>query len=78
LLSETDSIPRIGQVVRILQGREAGHYRFLVIDGRYVLVADGENVNMIDQRERAHIILNYGLYVSRSPKQPSRYWSCHK
>ena len=44
MLNEADSIPRIGQVVRILQGREAGQYAVVLklIDDRYVLLADGE------------------------------------
>ncbi|WP_010529009.1 KOW domain-containing RNA-binding protein [Lentibacillus jeotgali] len=43
-MNEADSIPRIGQVVRILQGREAGQYAVVLklIDDRYVLLADGE------------------------------------
>ncbi|SFE40718.1 Ribosomal protein L14E/L6E/L27E [Lentibacillus persicus] len=43
-MNEADSIPRIGQVVRILQGREAGQYAIVLklIDDRYVLLADGE------------------------------------
>lgn len=44
MLNEADSIPRIGQVVRILQGREAGQYAIVLklIDDRYALLADGE------------------------------------
>ncbi|WP_099156775.1 MULTISPECIES: KOW domain-containing RNA-binding protein [Virgibacillus] len=43
-MSEDDSIPLIGQVVRIMQGREAGQYAVVIkmIDDRYVLLADGE------------------------------------
>ncbi|MBP1950027.1 hypothetical protein SAMN05216232_0056 [Virgibacillus subterraneus] len=43
-MSEADSIPRIGQVVRIKQGREAGQYAVVLkmIDDRFVLLADGE------------------------------------
>ncbi|TQS76052.1 RNA-binding protein [Ornithinibacillus gellani] len=43
-MSEEDSIPRIGQVVRIKQGREAGQYAIIlkIVDERYVLLADGE------------------------------------
>ncbi|ALX49373.1 KOW domain-containing RNA-binding protein [Lentibacillus amyloliquefaciens] len=43
-MNEADSIPRIGQVVRILQGREAGQYAIVLklIDDRYALLADGE------------------------------------
>lgn len=39
-----DGIPRIGEVVRILRGREAGQYAIIidVIDDRFVLLADGE------------------------------------
>ncbi len=44
MLSEADSIPRIGQVVRIKQGREAGQYAIILklLDDRFVLLADGE------------------------------------
>lgn len=43
-MGEADSVPRIGQVVRIMQGRERGQYAIVirVIDDRYVLLADGE------------------------------------
>lgn len=44
MLSETDPVPRIGQVVRIMQGREAGQYAVVLnlVDDRFVLLADGE------------------------------------
>ncbi|GAB3795717.1 KOW domain-containing RNA-binding protein [Virgibacillus kimchii] len=43
-MNEDDSIPLIGQVVRIKQGREAGQFAVIiqVVDDRYVLLADGE------------------------------------
>ncbi|AUJ24376.1 hypothetical protein CAI16_15755 [Virgibacillus dokdonensis] len=43
-MNEDDSIPRIGQVVRIMQGREAGQYAVVIksVDDKYVLLADGE------------------------------------
>ncbi|CDQ41399.1 MULTISPECIES: KOW domain-containing RNA-binding protein [Virgibacillus] len=43
-MNEDDSIPLIGQVVRIMQGREAGQYAVVIkfIDDKYVLLADGE------------------------------------
>ncbi|PAV27880.1 RNA-binding protein [Virgibacillus profundi] len=43
-MNEDDSIPLIGQVVRIMQGREAGQYAIVIklVDNRYVLLADGE------------------------------------
>ncbi len=44
MLNEDGSIPRIGEVVRIVQGREAGQYAVVMnlIDDRFVLLADGE------------------------------------
>lgn len=43
MLSETDSIPRIGQVVRITKGREFGQYAVVIkVIDRFVLLADGE------------------------------------
>ncbi|WP_199690170.1 KOW domain-containing RNA-binding protein [Roseburia sp. 1XD42-34] len=44
MLNEDDSIPLIGQVVRIMQGREAGQYAVVIksVDDKYVLLADGE------------------------------------
>ncbi|MFD2627703.1 KOW motif-containing protein [Oceanobacillus kapialis] len=43
-MNEDDSIPLIGQVVRIMQGREAGQYAVVIkiLEDRYVLLADGE------------------------------------
>lgn len=44
MLNESDSVPRVGQVVRIRQGREAGQFAVVIrmIDERFVLLADGE------------------------------------
>lgn len=43
-LSESESSPRIGQVVRIERGREAGQYAVIIdfVDDGFVLLADGE------------------------------------
>ncbi|MBA2176949.1 RNA-binding protein [Halobacillus locisalis] len=43
-MNESESSPRLGQIVRIVQGREAGQYAVVidVLDGRFVLLADGE------------------------------------
>ncbi|MBU5267612.1 KOW domain-containing RNA-binding protein [Virgibacillus proomii] len=43
-MKEDDSIPLIGQVVRIMQGRDAGQYAVVInlVDDKYVLLADGE------------------------------------
>lgn len=43
-MSETESSPRIGQVVEIKQGREVGQFAIVIeiLDDRFVLLADGE------------------------------------
>lgn len=43
-MSEADSSLRLGQVVRIMQGREAGQYAIIIkeLDDRFVILADGE------------------------------------
>lgn len=43
-MNDTESRPKIGQVVQILQGREAGQYAIVIniVDDRFVLLADGE------------------------------------
>lgn len=61
MLSEVDGIPRIGQVVRILQGREAGQYAIILktIDDRFVLLADGEKrkYDSPKKKNRSHVEL---------------------
>ncbi|WP_101846996.1 KOW domain-containing RNA-binding protein [Halobacillus sp. Marseille-P3879] len=43
-MNESESSPRIGQVVRIVQGREAGQYAVIIdiLEDRFLLLADGE------------------------------------
>ena len=43
-MNESESSPRIGQIVRIVQGREAGQYAIIIeiMDDRFVMLADGE------------------------------------
>lgn len=43
-MSETESSPRIGQFVRVQQGRDAGHVYVIIriLDERFVLIADGD------------------------------------
>ncbi|KGP72468.1 KOW domain-containing RNA-binding protein [Pontibacillus yanchengensis] len=43
-MNEAESSPRIGQIVRVLQGREVEQYMIIigVVDNRFVLLADGE------------------------------------
>lgn len=43
-MNESDSSLRLGQIVRIMQGREAGQYAIVIkkLDDRFVELADGE------------------------------------
>ena len=43
-MSDTDSSPRIGQIVRVVRGREVGQFAVIIglVDERFVLLADGE------------------------------------
>lgn len=43
-MNESDSSPRIGQIARMLMGRDAGQFAVIihVIDQRFVMVADGD------------------------------------
>lgn len=43
-MEEAASVPELGQVVQIMQGRETGQYAVVIkiVDERYVLLADGE------------------------------------
>jgi ribosomal protein L14E/L6E/L27E len=44
MVSESDSVPNIGQLVRILKGRDADRLGVIIgiLDERFVLVADGD------------------------------------
>lgn len=41
---DSESSPRIGQLVRVLQGREEGQFAVIIkiLDERFVLIADGD------------------------------------
>ncbi|MRG88038.1 KOW domain-containing RNA-binding protein [Salinibacillus xinjiangensis] len=43
-MSESESSPRIGQIVRVVQGREFGQYAVIIdiVDERFVSLADGD------------------------------------
>ncbi|KAB8127650.1 RNA-binding protein [Gracilibacillus oryzae] len=43
-MSESERYPELGQVVQILQGREAGQFAIVIkkLDSRFVLLADGD------------------------------------
>ena len=58
-MSESESSPQVGQIVRILQGREAGQYAVVIqiVDDRFILIADGEKrkYDKPKKKNRSHI-----------------------
>jgi large subunit ribosomal protein L14e len=44
MVSEPGPIPRVGQIVQILRGRDAGQFSIIVsvVDEKFVLIADGD------------------------------------
>lgn len=44
MVEPTRSVPQVGQIVRILSGRDQGRYAVVirVLDDRFVLIADGK------------------------------------
>jgi len=69
-LSETDSIPEFGQLVKILQGRDAGKYAIVIgkIDSRYVLLADGDKRKFDRPKKKNVQHIEYMNYVSPEVK----------
>lgn len=63
-MSVEDSVPRIGQIVRITHGREAEKYAIVirVIDEKYVMLADGDKrkFDRPKKKNSSHIeMMNY-------------------
>ncbi|MFE1246236.1 KOW motif-containing protein [Fictibacillus sp. NPDC058756] len=56
MVSESDSVPNLGQLVRILKGRDADRLGVIVgiLDGRFVLVADGDK-RKFDRAKRKNL-----------------------
>jgi large subunit ribosomal protein L14e len=63
---ESDSIPRIGQIVRVLRGRDAEKLAVVIAleDSRFVRIADGDK-RKFDLSKRKNILhLQFYDYVS--------------
>jgi large subunit ribosomal protein L14e len=56
MVSESDSVPNLGQMVRILKGRDADRLGVIVgiLDERFVLVADGDK-RKFDRAKRKNL-----------------------
>ncbi|SEO75727.1 hypothetical protein SAMN04488134_11265 [Amphibacillus marinus] len=65
-MNDKDSRPAIGQVVQILQGREAGQYAIVIriVDDRFVLLADGEKRKYDQPKQKSFNHINPTPYIS--------------
>lgn len=56
-MNDPDSSPRVGQLVKILRGKDADQYSVIVevIDGRFVRIADGDR-RKFDRAKKKNII----------------------
>lgn len=64
----TDKSPRLGQFVRVIQGRDSGQYAIIVgiVDERFVLIADGDK-RKFDRSKRKNV-LHLHFYDYYSPE----------
>lgn len=51
---EPTSKPQVGQIVRVIRGRDSGKYAVIigVVDQRYVLIADGDKRKFDDPKKK--------------------------
>ncbi|NSL52569.1 KOW motif-containing protein [Calidifontibacillus erzurumensis] len=65
-MNEPESRPRIGQLVRILQGRDAGQFAVIlkVLDERFVYIADGDKRKFDRPKKKNINHLEFFDYVS--------------
>jgi len=65
-MSQTHSKPRLGQIVQITKGREAGQYMIVIsiIDESYVLLADGIRRKFNQPKKKNILHFNMLDYIS--------------
>lgn len=65
-MNDTESSPRIGQLVRILQGRDAEQFAVVIdiIDERFVLIADGDKRKYDRPKKKNRNHLKFYDYIS--------------
>ncbi|MGM8212779.1 KOW domain-containing RNA-binding protein [Virgibacillus sp. W0430] len=65
-MNETDSVPQLGQIVHILQGREKGQYAVVIkiVDDRYVMLADGEKRKYDRPKKKNRHHIEFMDYIS--------------
>ncbi|WP_066189266.1 MULTISPECIES: KOW domain-containing RNA-binding protein [Gracilibacillus] len=70
-MSESDSYPELGQVVQILQGREAGQFAVVIkkVDSRFVLLADGDKRKYDRPKKKNMQHIAYTPFISPEVKR---------
>lgn len=65
-MNEPESSPQIGQLVKILQGRDAGQFAIVlkVLDERFVFIADGDKRKFDRPKKKNINHLEFFDYVS--------------
>lgn len=65
-MNEPESSPRIGQLVKIVQGRDAGQFAVVlkVLDERFVFIADGDKRKFDRPKKKNINHLEFFDYVS--------------
>lgn len=71
MVNDSETPPSIGQVVQILQGRDAGKYGFVIRqhDERFVLIADGDKRKYDRPKKKNILHLHFLDYVSQEVRQ---------
>ncbi|WP_372442988.1 RNA-binding protein [Pseudogracilibacillus auburnensis] len=70
-LNESDSAPRIGQIVLINKGRDAGQFAVIIeqLDERFVLIADGDTRKFDSPKKKNILHLSCYDYVSTEVRE---------
>lgn len=65
-MTDSDSSPLLGQVVRILRGRDSGKYAIVIqqLDEKYVLIADGDKRKFDCPKRKNKLHLEFMDYIA--------------
>lgn len=71
---EDEIAPRLGEVAKVLRGRDAGSYAIIIgnIDDRLVLVADGEKRKFDTAKKKNRLHLESTDYISEEVAESIR------
>lgn len=66
-MCDSDPLPALGQIVKILRGKEANHYSVVVgvIDDKFVNIADGKRHKFHEPKKKNMIHLKFENFISQ-------------